>query len=305
MRFKQSIAYSPIIPYLFIAPAILFFIFFSYSPIVQTFILSFKKWDILRPVKPFVGLSNFQKIFTDPVFWISLKNTFYFTFVYTAVSVPLALLMARAIIGIPNRPRLFIRSAFFVPVVSMMVAVGFFWRIMYDKSFGVFNMVLGDLFGVQPIGWLTDPKMIMDSIIIMSVWKSLGATMIIFLAGLDNIPTIYYESALIDGANRRQVFFGITLPLLKPATIFVLITTIIGAFQVFTQVWVLSGLALGMHNVGGPGHASRVLVMYIYQKAFNSLKMGVGSAMALILFVIILVFTLLQLRIFRSEEAIR
>jgi multiple sugar transport system permease protein len=297
----KRIAYSPVTPYLFILPAIIFFVIFSYLPMVDSFLLSFRKWDMLRPQKPFIGLKNYFIIAKDRVFWTSLRNTLYFMVVLTTLSAALSLVVAVGVSGIRGWPKGFIRTAFYIPVVSSMVAVCFFWRILYDTNYGVFNLILSRV-GLPPVGWLTDPKNTLNSIIIMSLWKSLGYNIIIFLAGLDGIPDTYYEAARIDGSGRISTFFRITFPLLRPTTLFVVVTTVIAALQVFTEVYTLTGLAFGMHNIGGPGHASRVLVLHIYQTAFTALNMGKGAAMAVVLFFIILLFTIVQLRLFRSQE---
>jgi multiple sugar transport system permease protein len=298
---NKRIAYSVTTPYLFILPAILFFAVFSYMPIVESFLLSFRKWDMLRIQKPFIGLKNYLTIFKDKVFWTSLRNTLYFMVVLTTMSTALSLAIAVGIGGIKGLAKSFIRICFYIPIVSSMVAVCFFWRILYDTNYGIFNLILGKV-GLPTVGWLTDPKNTLNSIIIMSLWKSLGYNIIIFLAGLDSIPDTYYEAARIDGSNRATTFLRITLPLLRPTTLFVVVTTVISALQVFTEVYSLTGLAFGMHNIGGPGHASRVLVLYIYQTAFTSLNMGKGAAMAVALFFIILAFTVVQLRLFRGKE---
>jgi multiple sugar transport system permease protein len=297
---KKRIAYAVTTPYLFILPAVLFFAVFSYLPIIESFLLSFRKWDMLRVQKPFVGLRNYAAIFNDKVFWTSLRNTLYFMIVLTSLSTVLSLALAVGLSGIRGKAKSFVRISFYIPIVSSMVAVCFFWRILYDTNYGIFNLVLARI-GLAPVGWLTDPKNTLNSIILMSLWKSLGYNIILFLAGLDGIPDTYYEAARIDGANRSSTFLRITLPLLSSTTLFVVVTTVISALQVFTEVYTLTGLAFGMHNIGGPGHASRVLVLYIYQTAFTSLNMGKGAAMAVVLFLIILAFTTVQLRLFRAK----
>lgn len=192
-----------------------------------------------------------------------------------------------------------VRAEFFIPIVASMIGVGFVWIWIYDPTYGLLNSILG-YFGISPKSWLRDPAWVMPAIILMSIWKSLGYTIILFLAGLRAIPARYYEAAAIDGAKRVQVFRSITLPLLTPTALFVLVTTIIGAFQVFTQVFVMTS-STGIPP-GGPAHASIVVVVRIYETAFTFYKMGLASAMAIVLFIIIFVLSLLELKYIPQRE---
>ncbi len=278
--------------YLFVLPAIIFFIGVRIIPIGFALYLSFTNWDILSPVEHLVGIANYTQALADPIFLISLKNTAYYSLLIVAVGIPFALAMAIAVDRLLKPIQLGVRFAFFLPLVTSTIAVTVVWAWLYQPTYGLLNTYLRML-GIPDQTWLLDPVEVIPSLAIMSIWKGFGYNLIIFLAGLQAIDQSYYEAAKIDGANRWQQFLNVTLPLLKPTTLLVFITTVISAFQVFTQVYVMTD--------GGPGYASRVISLHIYQQAFQNLKMGSASAMAMVLFVIIFVLTMLQFRLGRSN----
>jgi multiple sugar transport system permease protein len=273
---------------LFLLPNILGFLAFTAIPVLIALALTFYDWDLLLGAK-FAGLDNFRRLLNDHTFRASFLNTLYFT----TISVPLSVMLGLATALMVNKPLRGIavfRAAFLLPYITVTVAVALVWRWLYLPDVGLINNVLR-LFRIQGPAWLTDPQWAMPAIILLSVWKTFGYNMVIFLAGLQAIPQHLYEAAMLDGASRWQRFRYVTLPLLSPTTFFVVIISIIGSFQVFDQ-------ALVMTN-GGPGTATTTLVLYIYQVGFQSFHMGYAATIAWILFAAVFVFTLIQFRLQR------
>lgn len=273
--------------YLFIGPQLIGLIVFALFPLIFAFYLSFTNWDGFKDFD-FVGLENFVSQFKDEVFWIALKNTVLYMILYIPVGVTLSLLLALALNNIKGKT--IYRLIFFMPVVTSSVSVSVIWLWILNGDFGILNQFLG-LFNIPNIHWLTDTRIVIFSIALVSVWWQVGYNMVIFLAGLQGISKTYYEAAEIDGASKFQQFINITLPLLSPTTFFVLIMAVIGSFQVFDIAFVMTN--------GGPAKASYTFVFHIYDTAFVKFRMGESSAAAVILFVIILFFTLLQFRFSR------
>lgn len=272
--------------YLFLLPGISMFVLWQLIPIAFSLYLSFHEWTMVDPLKPFVGLQNFLNIFKDDKLLRSLKNTAIFTLnvpIGLALSLGVALLMNRKIKGIN-----LLRLLYFLPSISSFVAISIVWQWIYNPEFGLLNYLLG-LIGIPPQKWLSDPKTAMLSIIIMTIWMNLGYQMVIYLAGLKGIPSYLYEVAALDGANRWQQFIHITLPMLKPTNVFLLITSIIGSFQVFTPVYVMTQ--------GGPAGATDVFVYHIYNTAWKSFSMGYASAQSWFLFLLIFVASVIQFRL--------
>lgn len=278
--------------YLFLAPALVGAVVFAYGPIVMSFLLSFSHYSIIDTPR-WIGLANYAAIFQDGTFWQSVGNTAYFTIVSVPVTMALALLVAIAL-NQGYRWTVFARTFFYLPTISPMVAVALVWLWLYDPAYGALNYALRAL-GLQGVLWLGSSAWAMPSVIIMSVWKSIGAVMVIYLAGLQGIPEQLYEAAKIDGATAWHRFRYVTVPQLQPATMFILITTLIGAFRVFDQVYVMTQ--------GGPSNSTLTVVYEIYQNAFSYLRMGYASAEAMLLFVVILVFSLFNLRRLRVDWA--
>ncbi len=267
----------------FLAPSLAHLLLFSIGPILFALYLSFHRWNLVEAQRPFVGLANYRSLLGDAGFGHALVNTaLYVLFVPVgmAVALALALLVNRRMRGL----RL-LRTLFFLPYITSFVAISLVWKWMYDPDFGLFNNILSRL-GLPPQPWLSSPGTAMPSLMIMSVWMYAGYMMVIFLAGLQNIPESLYESARIDGAGAWQRFRRITLPMLRPTTFFVLVTMVIFMFQVFTAVYVMTE--------GGPLHATDVIVYHIYRSAWEYLRMGYASAMAWVLFGIVFVITLIQ-----------
>ncbi len=277
----------------FIAPSALHLLVFSLGPILFALYISFHHWSILTPERPFVGMANYRDILSSHDFWNSLKNTAIYTLhvpVGMSVSLILALLMNRS-----NLPGLgILRTIFYLPSITSFVAIAIVWQWLYNPDFGLLNYALSFL-KLGPYPWLNHPHTALLSLMLMAIWIQAGYQMVIFLAGLQNIPAYLYEAAIIDGANAWQRFWRITFPLLMPTTFFILVTSVIGSFQVFTQVYVMTE--------GGPLKATEVIVYHIYKNAWDYLRMGYASAMSFVLFIIILGLTLLQFRLMGKREA--
>jgi multiple sugar transport system permease protein/raffinose/stachyose/melibiose transport system permease protein len=275
-------------------PVFLLLAVFVVLPIVFSLVISFFNYNPLSRHPPFTGLENYRNLFQDPVFLRSLANTFFFVGVSVAINLVLATLIALSIdlvsrLGIRN----LFRTVFFLPTAANIAAVAIVWSYMLDPRFGIVAAVLSP-FGVNvQFNWLGDQNLVMASIITLNLWQDIGYNIIIVLAGLESIPRMFYESALLDGADRVRVFFRITLPLLARTMLFVSVMTIISYFQVFTPVMVLTR--------GGPNHASELIGVSIYLNAFQFSKLGYASTMAVTMMVLMMVLSLLQMRIFRAN----
>jgi multiple sugar transport system permease protein len=275
--------------WLFLAPTLVGLAILSAGPILATFGVSLTKWDLLT-APDWVGLDNYAKLVGDRRFVLALRNT---TF-YTATSVPLGMLVALGLALALNqalRGIAWIRTAYFLPVVTSATAVGLVWAWIYAPAGGLLNQFL-ELFGIPAQKWLTDPFWAMPAIVLMSVWQGLGTSVIIFLAGLQGIPQEYYDAASVDGAGRWARFRHVTLPLLTPSLFFTGILALIGAFQIFDQIYVLA-------RPGKPTDATVTLVYFIYEAGFKNFKMGYAAAASWILFLIVAVLTFVY---FRSQR---
>ncbi len=280
--------------YLGLIPIFVIYWVLRLEPIARTFILSFYDWHLIRPLRPFVGIANYADLLSDENFLLALKNTTLFAVFVVGVSVVLGLALAILLVG-KLRFTAAYQAVYFLPVITPMVPMAIAWKWIFDARYGILNYALS-WFGVQPIGWLTSPDVAMWAIIIMSVWKVLGYNMVLLLVGLKSIPVVYYEAASIDGAAGWMVFRRITLPLLKPILLFVIVISTINAYNVFTQVYVMT-----QGSQAAPGAPLRVLVFDIYQNGFQFFKMGYASAEAVVLTLIVLALTLVQLRVLRLD----
>ncbi|WP_407658015.1 carbohydrate ABC transporter permease [Lederbergia citri] len=269
--------------FILLLPSILGFLIFVLFPVIASFLLSFTSWDLLTPIK-WVGFENYINLFQDETFIKVFWNTIYFTVVTVPIGIIISLFLAVAL----NQKIRFIkfyRAAYFLPVISSMVAVAVVWQWIYNPEYGLLNYILS-LFGIDGPSWLSDTKWAMPAVMITSIWKGLGFNMLIFLAGIQGISENYYEAADMDGATWFKKFLYITVPLLRPTTFFVTVMAIIGSFQVFDAVFLMTQ--------GGPARSTSVLVHYLYQNGFQYFKMGYASAMAYILFFLVLTFTVIQ-----------
>lgn len=277
---------------LFLLPSLIGFLLFYWLPILAGFALSLTKWDLIGAPE-WAGAANFRRLLTDTGFRDALLHSVLFTIGTVPTGMAIALAVALAL----NQRLLgttFYRTVYFLPVVSMLVAVALVWQWMYLPVYGLIDNILGALGLPQPF-WLTDPRTTLIAIMIMSVWLRIGYDMVLFLAGLQAIPRDLYEAASVDGAGRWARFRYVTLPLLSPTTFFILILSLINAFQVFDQIYIMTPRS----SPGGPGGAAMTMVFYIYNNAFQFSRMGYASALALVLFVIIFLITLVQLRLQR------
>jgi multiple sugar transport system permease protein len=270
--------------YLFILPSFLGFAIFLLVPMVMSAGLSLYDWELLRPPF-FIGLQNYRDLLTDPLFGRVLFNTAYYAFGLVPLNIVLSLSMALWL-NTKLRGLTFFRLAFFLPVVTVTVAVSLIWKWMYEPRIGIINSAL-NMIGITGPNWLADPAWAMPALIILGLWKGFGYNMVLFLAGLQGIPVTLYEAAMIDGANPWQRFWKITLPLLSPAMFLAVILTVISSFQIFDQAYVMTA--------GGPSNATNPIVLYIFQNGFQFFKMGYASAVAWALFAVIFTFTLLQM----------
>jgi multiple sugar transport system permease protein len=254
---KRSINQKKLAPYIFIAPAVIFFCLLLVYPILFGFLLSFQDWNLLAREASFVGLGNYAKALRDPLFRKSLWNTVYYTLMTIPPTVILSLILALMINSRLIRYKSLFRVLYFVPVVTSMVAISFVWKWMYNPRYGLINLAL-EAVGFTGQSWLSSPTLALPSVAIMMIWQSVGFYMVLFIAGLQGIPETLYEAATIDGANRWQTFSYITLPLLNPTIVFILITSVINSFQVFVPVFVMTSSTTG--EPGGPLNSTRVLV---------------------------------------------
>ena len=272
--------------YLFITPWLVGFILFTVGPIIASLGLSFTDYDIMLP-PALVGLGNYREIFADPLFYTSLYNTFYIVF----LAVPLSMIAAFSLAMLLNQKVGMMagyRTAYFIPSIVPAVASAALWLYLLQPQWGLVNGFL-EAIGIPGPGWLSSEVWSKPAIILILVWAA-GGTMIIYLAGLQDVPVSLYEAAEIDGANDWAKFRHVTLPLMTPVIFFTLILGIIGTFQIFSQIFVLTD------GMGGPQNSTLVYVMYLYRNAFNFFRMGYASAMAWILFVLIVVLTWAQFK---------
>ena len=271
--------------FVFVAPLIIGLIVFTYGPVLAALYLSFTEGDYIGTPE-WVGISNYVRVLNDDLFGKAIRNTAY----YVVGTVPagivfslgLALAMNQELRGI-----VFYRSIFFLPTITSAVALSLMWAWMYNPEFGVINSLL-KVVGIKGPMWLASPRWAMPAIIVMSVWRGLGYNMLLFLAGLQGIPKEFYEAAEIDGAGAWRRFLHVTFPLLSPTTFMIAVLSIIGGFQVFEYSYVMTR--------GGPLYSTLTVVLLIYQRAFETFEMGYASAIAYVLFAIILALTIIQFR---------
>ncbi len=265
--------------WVFILPALVGTLIFIIIPVICSFGLSFAKWDLLNPIQ-FVGLANYREIFSEALFYKILLNTIVFALATSVLGVIIPLVLA-CILNSKVRGSEFYKTAYFLPFITPMIVIGVVWEWIFDPNIGLLNHVLH-----LHINWLYDTHFAMPALIIVSVWKLIGYNMVIFLSSLAGISQSMFEAAKIDGANELQTFKNVTVPLLSPTIFFVVIITAISSFQVFDLIYLMTQ--------GGPLNSTNVLVYAIYQNAFEYFNVGKASAIAYVLFVIILVLTLVQ-----------
>lgn len=270
--------------YLLTSPWSLGFLLFTLGPMIASLYFSFCEYKVIKP-PVFIGLANYSRMFADELFYKSLRVTA----VYTVVSVPLGILAALAVAVLLNQKipgARVIRTIFYLPSVVSGVAVSLVFVWIFNHRFGILNYIIG-LAGIEGPNWLGNPRWALWALILMSLW-GIGGNMIILLAGLQGVPVSLHEAGMIDGAGSWKRFWSITIPMISPALLFITIMSIIGSFQVFTQAYIMTG--------GGPAYATHFYLLYLYRNAFNWFEMGYASALAWVLFVIILICTLGTLR---------
>ena len=279
--------------YLFLLPGFLIFSIFTVFALGFTIYLSFHEWEIISVDKPYVGLQNYKDMIHDERFRHAVINTFYFS----GAVVPLQMIFGLAIALLLNmglRGRAFLRTLYYLPCVTPFVVSAIVWKWFYNGDFGVFNFYLIKAGLIDaPISFLSDQNLAMPSVIVMTVWGGIGFTMVVYLAGLQSIPEELYEAARVDGAGPWARLRHITIPMLRPTTLFLAVIGIIFAFQQFTQIFVMTR--------GGPVDKTTTMLFYVYQSAFQFFEMGYASALAFTLFLMLLVFSVLQMRLYRQQ----
>lgn len=293
MTMKKRYLYEALSGYAFVLPFIASISIFLIGPLIYAFIISFKEFSFLNPeASRWVGFANYIKLFSDPTFKRALLNTTLYSLGVVPTQLIIALILA-LIVNSNIKGKTFFRVAYYIPTVTSTVAVSVIFLYLF-KADGLVNALLAK-FGIQGPAWFNDVRFALPSIMMMAIWSSVGNYMVIFLAGLQDIPSELYEAAEVDGANKFQRFFKITLPMLRPIVFFNLVMSLIGTFQVFDQAYVVS------QGTGGPLDATMTVVLDIYRTGFRDFNMGYASAMAFVLFVIILILTLIQRMFFKEE----
>jgi len=279
LRIREAIA-----AYLFLTPFLIFFSIFVVRAVVVAVRMSFYNWLILLPTSDFIGIDNYVELFKDSVWWISLRNTIYFT-VMTVIGTTIVALGAAVAVTQPIRGQTFFRVLLYMPSLFSVGAVGLIWVWLLNTQFGVVNYGLS-FFHIHPVNWLGNANLVLPALSLTTIWWGFGFPMLIFIAGLQGIPEQLYEAAKIDGASGWQVFFHITLPLLRPTILFVTVTGVIAHFQVYGQPFIMT--------TGGPGRASYSVIFYLYQIAWTAFRMGYGAAVAVAIAVIMATLTTIQ-----------
>lgn len=278
-------------PYLLVSPYIIHFFVFVAFPVIFSIVLTFHKWNIISPME-FTGFDNYARLFKDTLFLKSILNTL----IFLVIHIPLQIIVALVLAEILNQKifaRGFFRAAFFMPVVVSGVVVTMLWQQMFAFDSGLLNRILISI-GFGKVGWLVDPDVAMASIAVMATWKNVGLYVILFLVGLQTVPPHYYEAADLEGANKFQKFFNITLPMIKPTMLMVIILSTIGGFSLFIEPYIMTG--------GGPLNSTLSAVLYIYKQGFFYYHMGYASTLGLFFALIILLVIVIQKKFIEREK---
>lgn len=278
--------------YLFLLPFYIFFIYFFALPALKTLIYSFFRVDNVGFKLKYIGLDNYKYIFGDYRFWTALKNTTLLVIVLTPLVIIVSLFIANSIYKEKSSIKTFIRAAIYIPAITAEVILILTWRFIFNPIYGVLNYIIG-IVGIPPQDWLGNPYLVKVAVALVVLTFSLGGPLIIYLASLGGIPDTYYEAALIDGANGRQRFFKITLPLLKPTTLFIIITQTIGYFQIFSTIFLMTD--------GGPANSTVTLVFLLYATAFKYMNLGGASVISVVLFLICTSLAVIQYKFLSSD----
>lgn len=299
--------------YVYLLPIFIILGVFVFYPVFKSFTMSFYDWDLIGE-KTYIGMENYKELFSDEVFLKAIINTSYFVFFSVPLTIIISLFFA-VLLNTKIKLRSWYRLAFFIPWITSPVAATMVWKWIFNfNDYGLLNYLISKITDIlnwiahlvtfggvehwlnfNSVNWLNEPGWTIPNLIVISVWKMMGYNIVIFLAGLQNVPQELYEAAEVDGTTRWQRFRHITLPLISPTTFFIAVISIIGAFKVFTEVFVLYNGSAGMLNSG------MTMVFYVYQKAFSDWKMGYASAGAYVLFFIIFAFTLIQMRMSKNR----
>ncbi len=293
----QPIDWQPI-AYLFIAPALILFAIFTFIPLFASLFLSFTDYNVIHAPR-WVGLENFRALVLDDArFWKAFRNTVLYVIGVVPSGISIALVMAAGLEEL-TRGKQFFKVLYFIPTVTSVVAIAAVWKWLFaGEKFGLINYALITL-GLQPVDWLLSPTWIMPAIMIMSIWAGLGYNLVFFSAGISTIPTTLYEAAKVDGANWWQRFWHVTVPMLRPTLVFVVIMAVINSFQVFDQVYILTG-GTG-EGIGGVLDSGLTLVAYLYDQGFTKFHMGYASAIAYLIFGCVFGLTLINVRMLRAR----
>ncbi|WP_428940874.1 carbohydrate ABC transporter permease [Fontivita pretiosa] len=277
--------------YLFVLPYAAAFLTFVILPLVVSLVLAFCQYDLTtRQSLRFVGLRNFREaLFGDPFFWRAVAVTFHYVALIIPSQLVLSMLLALGMHAM-TRGLHTVRALLFLPGMFSIAVTGILWQWFYNQEFGLFNYLLKQV-GLGPVPWLSNPSLAMPSIVLMTLWWTAGGSSVVILTGLQQIPAQIFEAAAIDGANRWQIFWRVTLPMLKPVLLFMVVMNTIGAFQMFAQAMILTG--------GGPEMSTRGVVQLIYDTAFGNYRLGYGAAISWLLFVLIAGFSLIQYTLLR------
>ncbi len=290
-RLDRIVNSDTFVAYTFLILPLLLFFAIKFYPVVYNVILSFTNYDLFSPIQ-FVGLRNFRAVFTEEVTLKAIRNTIYYTVGTVPLGTALALIVA-SLLNQPIRGRLVFRTLYYLPVVTSVVVSSMVWKWIFSPQSGLLNHLISYL-GIPPQQWIYDPTLAMPSLILVSLWAGLGGNMVIFLAGLQDIPAELYEAAEIDGAHAWQSFLFLTVPLLRPVILFVVVTYSIAIFRSFGAIFILTQ--------GGPMLTTNTLVWEVYMNAFGYLKLGKGAAISVVLVALILVITVINFRVLREDE---
>jgi len=280
-----------ILPYLLVSPYIVHFLLFVAFPVVFSIVLTFHKWNIISPME-YTGFNNYIRLFNDKTFFKAIGNTLIFLIIHIPLQIIVALFLAE-ILNQKIKLRGIFRGAFFLPVIVSGVVVTILWQQLFGFDTGLFNRLLTGI-GFGKIGWLTDPNIAMTSIAVMATWKNVGLYIILFLVGLQTVPTQYYEAADLEGANHWQKFFKITLPMINPTIFMVVILSTIGGFSLFIEPYIMTG--------GGPLNSTVSAVLYIYKQGFFYYHMGYAATLGLFFAFIILAVVMIQKKFIEKDH---
>ncbi|MCC8195262.1 MAG: sugar ABC transporter permease [Ruminococcus sp.] len=285
--------------FLYLLPSIIILCVFTIYPLIKTFMMSFMEdYNLVKGTYTAINLENYKELFTDATFLAALKNTGIYVIFVVPISVVLSLIIAVFINDVVRGKAIF-QTLYFLPYVTSVIAIGLVWRWMFNSNYGLINSIL-NVFGIESIGWLNEIKYAMPALIIFSVWKSLAFNILIFLSGLQTIPQDIYRAARVDSTPKMRVFFKLTVPQMKPIIVYAFMMGFISAFKVYNEVYSLFG-----GTRAGPANSAITVVYYIYSKFYNSYRYGIAAAAAVVLFVIIFVFTMIERYVTRDRDKVK